>query len=363
MSHRLTHRLPLLLLPALLAACLLLGSCAASGPAATHDINEVNGCPEFLELTWEMTKAKIEPLAEWDAAEEDYLILQQFSLPHGLPQVDVLLQFTGINHTLDSVMFFFPKSASGDFAAVAEIYYQLYGPASSGTEEAQQLGWLGQSTNIYLIKENENITVSYLRAVADIPLSQMDAADFLDYIDPYALLGEPALLGYNIKELISGSGYTEGVDYQLTTYPADGSPGAQNIYTFLPNLSYLGTEQTYLEIYTPADADTIEYFTYGFVYEESAVNTLIDQLQEAMPHFEELFGATQACVFTPVESATSQELSWDALCTTLASLQQGVYSLLWIQGELTVTLNITVNAQYQGVIDGTLGFASVDYWQ
>ena len=351
--------LPTMLSTLLLVCCLLLSSCSNDSQSQPRDIMAVNGCPEFLDLTWEMTKAEIEPLADWDAMEEDYLIIERASLPNGLPEVDVLLQFSGVNHALDSVMFFFPRSVSEDFASVAEIYIQLYGQASSGSIEEQQLGWLGESTNIYVMKEVENITVAYLHAVDDIPLAQMDAADFMDYIDPFAFLGDPALLGYSINDLITDSGYIEGVDYQVF------SVSGQTVYTFLTGLHYMGADnnETYIEMYTQEDSDIIEYFTYGFVYPESEVSTLVEALQEAMPHFKEAFGDYQACVFAPGDSLSSEELSWEDLCTSLAALQEGTYSMLWIKGGLTVTLNITVDATYQGLINSTLGFAPADYWQ
>ena len=59
----------------LLDCCLLLSSCSNDSQSQTRDIMDVNGCPEFLDLTWEMTKAEIEPLAEWDAMEEDLSLI------------------------------------------------------------------------------------------------------------------------------------------------------------------------------------------------------------------------------------------------------------------------------------------------
>ena len=157
---------------------------------------------------------------------------------------------------------------------VSYTHLQLYGQASSGSIEEQQLGWLGESTNIYVMKEAENITVAYLHAVDDTPLAQMDEADFMDYIDPFAFLGDPALLGYNIDDLITDSGYIEGVDYQVF------SVSGQTVYTFLTGLHYMGADsnETYIEMYTQENSDIIEYFTYGFVYPESAVSTLVEDV-------------------------------------------------------------------------------------
>ena len=332
---------------------------ACSDISQPRDINTVNGCPEFQDITWEMTKAEIEPLLAWDAEGENYLIAEQAALPEGLPEVDVLLEFSGTEQTLSSVMFFFPKSVSEDFAATAEIYQQLYGAPSSGSIEEQQLSWLGSSTHIYMSKSAQNITVAYLRLADDIPLDQMDEADFLDYIDPFAFLGEPALLGYSIDELINSSGYVEGQNYQLFT------TSDQTVYTFLPGIEYFGADisETYIEMYVPDGSELIEYFTYGFIYQESEVNELIALLEEALPRFQEIFGEYQACAFSALGSQTANEISWEEFCTSLAELQEGTYSLLWIAGELTATINITVDSGYQGLINSTLGFAAADYWQ
>lgn len=320
----------------------------------THDINLINGCPEFYDVEFGMDVYEVSNRVElehrcYEGIDESsyievpeiqkssFLLLDEdetFYL-YGNKTISVHPGFD--KKELKSVYFAFSKNDTS-FENIVNLYKKIYGEP---TEIYQRFTvWKGRKTTILIFDnttDDDTIEVEYLKTKNSQFLNlSFDESE----LDPCGFLDSHYIFDKTPNYYIDGLKKDE--DYSVNhigkeNYPSDNFQGFTE-YTLYPEFEFMGVERGYTAIrFTKADNEnTINTVSYSFLTEEKETKDIIGSI---IIKLKEKYGENSTCRFE------LENIAYDDMMNYISNNVDGMYFIEWTNKNFKISLDLTINSK------------------
>ena len=326
-----------------------------------HDINSINGCPEFFGVEFGMSADQASALIEVEhkaitgyessLGSRDSSIYIEGELDYelyGIPVKDVYCGFDVLK--MDSVLFVFSKKDT-TLSDVIDLYLEIYGPAKRTS--LTMTTWIGTKTTIdvydsvLLENDDDEIIVRYTIT----PNSQYKNLSFTGPdLDPCSFIDK------NIVFTRTPQFYTQGLtvddDYSIDKYD-----GYFTKYTLYPAFEFMGINKnmTAIEFNVDAKEALIGSVSYVFLLGESNV---VDRFSFMYNALSEKYGQFDFCDYTSMKYSDTgvQHITYQEMLGKISNNVQGLYNIQWVTSGNRITINLAIDPSKQ-YIEGAISYA------
>ena len=326
-----------------------------------HDIDSINGCPEFYGVEFGMSADQASALIEVEHkaitgyessfGSRDSSIYIEGKLDYelyGIPVKDVYCGFDVLK--MDSVLLVFSKKDT-TLSDVIDLYLEIYGPAKRTSQTMTT--WIGTKTTIdvydsvLLENDDDEIIVRYTIT----PNSQYKNLSFAGpELDPCSFIDNNIVFSKTPQFYIQG--LTVDDDYSIDKYD-----GYFTKYTLYPVFSFMGIQKnmTAIELNVDANESLIGSVSYIFLLDES---NAVDKFSFMYSALTEKYGQFEFCDYTSMKYSDMgvQHITYQEMLNKISNNEQGLYNIQWVTAENRITINLTIDPSKQ-YIEGAISYA------
>lgn len=363
----------LIILGAILSAAVLVvaGFFISKLIVKPQDINTINGCPEFYNLSWEMSQYDVDEaiklkhtfiaaLPKLDSSFEVYydndsiiyIDEEETFYLCGKKTDDVYISFD--EDCLDAIFFIFSNDKYSLDNIVA-LYSEIYGPPTEINTTIST--WVGKKTTIDIFEYTSEDDVCEIVVRYSITTnSQYETLSFDGpELDPCGFLGKN--YAFNKRPAYYTNGLKEGDDYNKKEYSAEGFSGFLQ-YTLYPTFEYMGISEghTAIEFNIGEDKDTIETASYRFLLSEE---NAVDRLIYIYSKLSEEYGAEDDSGYTSTyyDKLGIETIDFNEMKSRIEKGTEGLYHVQWKAEGIRITLRLTIHVDKE-YYEGAVSYAS-----
>lgn len=321
---------------------------AATNTVGVIDLRTEKGASIFYNVQWGMSIEEVKTLVDTDFTEDDNSILINDYNMVGLYGIIFNAYCAFDDHGLNTVIFTVSKN-NAYYNNIVSHFIDIFGEPNYNENEATI--WQGAYTYIDILNassDREEIVIRF-KPIESVINNETIQNVILAKLDPFGFLGDPTLIGSNIKTIIGNM--VEGKDYkkeinkfELEKFKDD----SFIIYDFYPDFTYMNAEEgcSIIRLYTNYLSDVITSFKYCTLWDYTSIGNLVTSIIGQCGYIKSLYGDHISCNYTSLILSTevqSEDLTIDELCMRIMSQTQGMYSVQWLNGSHRITIDITID--------------------